>query len=212
MKLYDYYRSSAAYRVRIALNIKQLSYEQLPISLIDNEHNSDGYTSVNPHALVPGLQLERSGDTSVLGQSIAIIEYLDECYPEPPLLPALPLEKARCREISLAIACDIHPLNNLRILNYLNTELGVNQNEKMVWYHHWLSRGFQTLERLISHQNTSFCCSEHPTMADLCLIPQLYNAKRFGFDTSSYPALLNIERRCFTLTPFIQAHPDNQSI
>ncbi|PSW19997.1 maleylacetoacetate isomerase [Photobacterium sanctipauli] len=209
MKLYDYYRSSASYRVRIALNLKQLAYDQRPVSLLDNEQNSASYTAINPNGLVPGFS-DDADSTGVLGQSIAIIEYLDECYPEPPLLPQNAFDKARCREISLAIACDIHPLNNLRVLNYLNTEFGVNQNEKMVWYHHWLQRGFQAIESLISRQNTTFCCGNSPTMADICLVPQLYNAKRFGFDTSRYQHLLEIEQRCLELPAFVKAHPDNQ--
>ncbi|GHA40223.1 maleylacetoacetate isomerase [Photobacterium aphoticum] len=234
MKLYDYYRSSAAYRVRIALNIKQAHYQSETISLLDNDQNAAAYSAINPHRLVPGFSPdlssnETSGETcdethnevnnttsGVLGQSLAIIEYLDERYPEPPLLPHDLWQKARCREMALTVACDIHPLNNLRVLNYLNTELGVQQNEKMIWYHHWLARGFQTLEALVSREHASrqhqpFCCGDTPTMADLCLIPQLYNAKRFGFDTRPYHHLVEIEQRCLALPAFIAAHPDNVS-
>ncbi|MCW8330227.1 maleylacetoacetate isomerase [Photobacterium sp. SDRW27] len=206
MKLYDYYRSSASYRVRITLNLKGLNYEQCPVSLLDNEQSSAHYTALNPSALVPGLNT----DHGVLGQSIAIMEYLEDICPEPSIFPESKWEKAKCREIALAIACDIHPLNNLRVLNYLNTEFGVNQNEKMVWYYHWLSRGFQTLESLLSQNKYRFCCADSPTMADICLIPQLYNARRFGFDVSPYPILLNIEQQCQRLDAFIKAHPDNQ--
>lgn len=208
MKLYDYYRSSASYRVRIALNIKGLDYEQVPVSLIDNEQHDEAYTTLNPSGLVPGWEDENNG-IGILGQSLAIIEYLNERYPEPPLLPDNLWQKAKCREIALTIACDIHPLNNLRVLNYLNTELGVKQNEKMIWYHHWLKRGLQSLEVLVSQHNYPYCCGTEPTLADLCLIPQLYNASRFGFDTSHYPRLLNIEARCQLLPAFIAAHPDN---
>lgn len=215
MKLYDYYRSSASYRVRIALNLKGLSYEQVAISLLDKEQNSAAYSALSPNQLVPGFSrgdTNESGfeDTAVLGQSLAIIEYLDECYPEPTLLPSDPWHKAQCREIALIVACDIHPLNNLRVLNYLNSELGVNQNEKMIWYHHWLKQGFQSLESLSSRYKTRFTCTDTPSLADICLIPQLYNAKRFGFDTTHYPRLLEIEQKCLALPAFQQAHPDSQ--
>ena len=215
MKLYDYYRSSASYRVRIALNLKGLSYEQVAISLLDKEQNSAAYSALNPNQLVPGFarrETTDSGaeDTAVLGQSLAIIEYLDECYPEPALLPSDPWHKAQCREIALIVACDIHPLNNLRVLNYLNSELGVNQNEKMVWYHHWLKQGFLSLESLSSRYKTQFLCTDTPSLADICLIPQLYNAKRFGFETKHYPRLLEIEQKCLALPAFQQAHPDSQ--
>lgn len=223
MKLYDYYRSSASYRVRIALNIKGLDYQQVAVSLLDNEQRSAAYSALNPSQLVPGFSPAETvpadasategnsgGDTGILGQSLAIIEYLDECYPEPALLPSDPWHKAQCREIALVVACDIHPLNNLRVLNYLNSELGVSQNEKMIWYHHWLRQGFQSLETLSRRYHTQFTCTETPSLADICLIPQLYNAKRFGFDTKHYPRLLEIEQRCLQLPPFQQAHPDNQ--
>ncbi|PSU36408.1 maleylacetoacetate isomerase [Photobacterium lutimaris] len=217
MKLYDYYRSSASYRVRIALNMKGLSYEQVAVSLLDKEQNSAAYSALNPSQLVPGFCRNTNNsekgspeDTAVLGQSLAIIEYLDECYPDPSLLPSEPWHKAQCREIALIVACDIHPLNNLRVLNYLNSDLGVNQNEKMIWYHHWLKQGLQSLENLSSRYNTPFTCTDTPSLADICLIPQLYNAKRFGFETNSYPRLLEIEQRCLALTAFQKAHPDNQ--
>ncbi|MGF1715603.1 maleylacetoacetate isomerase [Photobacterium chitinilyticum] len=207
MKLYDYYRSSASYRVRIALNLKGLNYEQCPVSLLDNEQCSASYTTLNPSALVPGLDTDRG----MLGQSIAIMEYLEDCYPEPSIFPSSRWEKAKCREISLSIACDIHPLNNLRVLNYLHSEFGVNQNEKMIWYHHWLSRGFQTLEALLSSDTHHFCCGDTPTMADICLLPQIYNARRFGFDVGPYPTLLRIEQHCLHLEAFVHAHPDAQT-
>ncbi|MCQ1059223.1 maleylacetoacetate isomerase [Photobacterium sp. DNB23_23_1] len=217
MKLYDYYRSSASYRVRIALNMKGLSYEQVVISLLDKEQNSAAYSALNPNQLVPGFcrntdnsEKSSSEDTAVLGQSLAIIEYIDECYPEPPLLPSDPWHKAQCREIALIVACDIHPLNNLRVLNYLNSDFGVNQNEKMIWYHHWLKQGLQSLENLSNRYNTLFTCTDTPSLADICLIPQLYNAKRFGFETNNYPRLLEVEQRCLALAAFQKAHPDNQ--
>ena len=206
MKLYDYYRSSASYRVRITLNLKGLSYDLCPVSLLEHEQNSAAYTSLNPSGLVPGLKTEHG----ILGQSLAIMEYLEDICPDPSIFPDSKWGKARCREIALAIACDIHPLNNLRVLNYLNSEFGVDHNEKMVWYYHWLSRGFHTLETLLSPRAHPFCCGDHPTMADICLIPQLYNARRFGFDLSPYPVLREIEQECQKMKAFIKAHPDNQ--
>ncbi|KLV07952.1 maleylacetoacetate isomerase [Photobacterium ganghwense] len=214
MKLYDYYRSSASYRVRIALNLKGLEYAQQPVSLLDNEQNSTTYTALNPSGLVPGFIPDPAAgsenDGELLSQSLAIIEYLDERYPEPPLLPSEPWQKAKCREIAFAIACDIHPLNNLRVLKYLTGPLAIDESEKMAWYHHWLKQGLQSLEVMVSRHSHPFCCGDEPSLADICLIPQLYNAKRFGFDLSHYPRLLDIEARCQALPAFIAAHPDNQ--
>ncbi|MDX1301500.1 maleylacetoacetate isomerase [Photobacterium sp.] len=213
MKLYDYSRSSASYRVRIAFNLKGLSYQQCPVSLLDSEQKSARYLSLNPNGLVPCLDT----DQGVLGQSLAIIEYLEETYPEHALLPADPWLRAQCRSLAQLIACDIHPLNNLQVLNYLNSEFGTNKNEKMVWYHHWLARGCQALETIIVNNRTRdnasdlFCCGDSPTLADICLVPQLYNANRFGFDLSPYPTLVRIDHHCQQLDAFIQAHPDNQS-
>lgn len=209
--LYDYYRSSASYRVRIALNLKGLtkdkSYEQFPISLIDNEQNSSDYATVNPNGLVPSVKT----DHGILSQSLAIIEYLDETYPDSPLLPNDPWQKAQCRSFALLIACDIHPLNNLRVLNYLNSDLGINQNEKMVWYFHWLERGFQALEAMLSRSSSfeqTFCFGNHATLADICLIPQIYNAKRFDFDMTKYPNLSLVDQYCQQIDAFKLAHPD----
>ncbi|WP_261858764.1 maleylacetoacetate isomerase [Photobacterium sanguinicancri] len=207
MKLYDYYRSSASYRVRIALHLKGLSYDAVPISLIDGEHQNDDYRHTNPNQRVPSLENENGP----LGQSLAIIEYLNEIHPDPKLLPSDPWKKAQCRSLAMLIACDIHPLNNLQVLNYLNTELGVNQNEKMVWYHYWLSRGLSAFEQLLMQRPTptDFCCGDQPTLADLCLIPQIYNARRFNFDLDPFPLINDIERTCQLLPAFQLAHPDH---
>ncbi|UTV30377.1 maleylacetoacetate isomerase [Photobacterium atrarenae] len=207
MELFDYFRSSASYRVRIALNLKGLDYTLSPVSLLANEQTDASYTAINPSALVPGLRTEQG----MLGQSVAILEYLEERYPEPPILPRGTWEKAKCRELALTVACDIHPLNNLRVLNYLSRQLGVEQAEKTVWYHHWLKLGFQTLESLLASQEQPFCCGNQPTMADICLIPQLYNARRFELDLAPYPTLIKIEQQCQQLEAFRRAHPDAQS-
>ncbi|UXI03772.1 maleylacetoacetate isomerase [Photobacterium sp. TY1-4] len=206
MELFDYFRSSASYRVRIALNLKGLDYDLNPVSLLANEQQAARYTSLNPSALVPGLRTEHG----MLGQSVAILEYLEEQYPEPSILPGSAWEKAKCRELALTVACDIHPLNNLRVLNYLSRQLGVEQTEKTVWYHHWLTLGFQTLESLLEPQDHPFCCGDQPTLADICLIPQLYNARRFELDLSPFPTLTRIEQQCQQLEAFRRAHPDAQ--
>ncbi|OAN11047.1 maleylacetoacetate isomerase [Photobacterium jeanii] len=206
MKLYDYYRSSAAYRVRITLNLKRLEYEAIPISLLDGEQFSENYLQLNPNQRVPCLDTEHG----TLSQSLAIIEYLDELHPQPALLPADPWQKAQCRSLSLLIACDIHPLNNLAVLNYLNSEWQIQQTEKMIWYHHWLKRGFTAFEHHLMHRTmpTDFCCGDTPTLADICLIPQVYNALRFDFDLTPFPLIQDIHRACEQLPAFQQAHPD----
>ena len=205
MKLYDYIRSTAAYRVRIALNLKGLDYQSIPVSLLEDEQNDDSYKSVNASGLVATLVI----DHHVLAQSLAIIEYLDDAFPESPVLPSSPLEKALCRSIALDIACDIHPLNNLRVLKYLTNDLAHSESEKMNWYFHWLTKGFDALEGKLSTVRTPFCCGEQPTLADICLVPQLFNARRFNFDLSPYPTLVRIEANCLSLAAFSNASPSN---
>lgn len=203
MKLYDYIRSTAAYRVRIALNLKGLDYQSIPVSLLENEQNNARYQSVNASGLVPTLEI----DKQALAQSLAIIEYLEDVFPNTPLLPNTPLEKAFCRSIALDIACDIHPLNNLRVLKYLTDTLAHSEPEKMAWYFHWLKKGLDALESKLSNVHSSFCCGEQPTLADICLVPQLFNARRFDFDLTPYPTLVRIEGNCLSLAAFSNASP-----
>lgn len=210
MKLYDYYRSTASYRVRIALNIKNISYETLPVHLINNggEHHSPEYLKLNPQGLVPTL--DENGH--ILSQSLAIIEYLEEMNPSPPLLPQTPLGRAQVRSIAFSIACDIHPLNNLRVLGRLRTEFHASEQQVREWYHHWLKEGFDALEsrlELMPHKNR-VCYGSDVTMADICLIPQVYNAHRFEFPMDNYPAINEIYAYCLTLTPFKDAAPQER--
>ncbi|MFC3458081.1 maleylacetoacetate isomerase [Massilia haematophila] len=210
MKLHTYYRSSASYRVRIALNLKGLAADPSYVHLSKNggEQFGAAFDSVNPQHLLPVLE----DDGLVLPQSLAIIEYLDETRPEAPLLPADPKGRARVRALSQAIAADIHPINNLRVLKYLSEQLGVSADQKNAWYRHWVALGLEALERqLAGHPATGrFCHGDTPTMADCCLVPQLYNARRFECDLSGYPTLLAIDARCAALPAFAGALPDVQ--
>ncbi|OOE38624.1 maleylacetoacetate isomerase [Salinivibrio kushneri] len=204
MLLYDYSKSTAAYRVRIALGLKGLSYQRETVSLLDKHQQSDAYRSLNPAGLVPTLV---DGDVT-LSQSLAIIEYLDERYPQVKLLPSDPVQKAQCRSLALDIACDVHPLNNLRVLQYLTGPFGHSDDDKITWYHHWLKQGFDGLEAKLQGLDSPFIGGEAPNLADICLVPQLFNARRFAFDLTAYPTLTRIEAQCQTLDAFIQAHPD----
>ncbi len=210
MKLHTYYRSSASYRVRIALNLKGLAAEPSYVHLSKNggEQFGAAFDSLNPQHLLPVLE----DDGLVLPQSLAIIEYLDETRPEAPLLPADPKGRARVRALSQAIVADIHPINNLRVLKYLSEQLGVSADQKNAWYRHWVALGLEALERqLAGHPATGrFCHGDTPTMADCCLVPQLYNARRFECDLSGYPTLLAIDARCAALPAFADALPDVQ--
>ncbi|MDO4696866.1 MAG: maleylacetoacetate isomerase [Neisseria sp.] len=209
MKLYSYYRSSAAYRVRIALNLKQLPYEISTVHLLRNggEQKTTEYAAVNPQQLVPTL--EDKG--LLLTQSLAIIEYLDEAYPKTPLLPADSAGRAKVRILSHLIACDVHPLNNLRVLQYLKNCLGVGEQDKNTWYAHWIRQGLEAFEQHLKEPSAGrFCYGDTPSMADCCLIPQLYNARRFQIDLSPYPNILRIEQECAGLPAFQTAAPENQ--
>jgi len=209
--LYTYFRSTAAYRVRIALNLKQLGYSPHFIHLVRDggEQHSESYRDINLQGLVPTLI---DGDTKVT-QSLAIIEYLEECYPSTPLLPTKPALRAQIRSLAQQVCCDIHPLNNLRVLNYLRTEMKQDEATRHHWYQHWIAEGLAALERLLTrdgeHQNPC-CFGDAPTIADLCLIPQLYNARRFSCDTRDYPTLIKIDEHCMTLAAFQQASPEQQ--
>lgn len=209
LALYSYFRSSAAFRVRIALNVKGLKPEMHFVHLRKNEQHSEVYKRVNPLGLVPALV----SDGDVIGQSLAIIEYLDEIAPEPPLMPKDAKGKARVREIALGVACDIHPIANLRVLQYLKNKMGADEGALLEWQRHWIHEGLIALEQLLAKDPATgkFCHGDQPTMADVCLIPQLYNAKvRVGMDLSSYPTLLRIEEAAYKLPAFVGARPENQ--
>jgi len=210
MKLYGYFRSSAAYRVRIALNLKGIAYESLPIHLTrgGGEQLAPAYRKLNPQALVPVLL----DGARTLTQSLAIIEYLEETHPQPPLLPNEPGGRARVRSLALAVACEIHPLNNLRVLNYLSGKLGVDDAAKRAWYHHWIAEGLGALEAMMANDPAtgSFCHGDAPGLADCCLVPQLANARRFQCDVAPYPTLLRIEANCQALEAFQRAAPARQ--
>ncbi|QBE64334.1 maleylacetoacetate isomerase [Pseudoduganella lutea] len=211
MKLHTYFRSSAAYRVRIALNLKGIEAELLPVHLLKDGGQQFGtaYDALNPQHLVPLLE----DDGLVLPQSLAIIEYLDETHPQLPLLPPDARGRARVRALSQAIACDIHPIDNLRVLKYLSDTLGVTPEQKSAWYRHWVALGLEALERQVAGAGDTglFCHGDTPTMADCCLVPQLYNARRFDCDLDPYPTLTAIARRCEALPAFIAASPENQA-
>ena len=210
MKLYTYFRSSAAYRVRIALNLKGLAYDALPVHLLRNggEQLTDAYRAVNPSMLLPTLD----DDGSVFGQSLAIIEYLEETNPQAPLLPPDAAGRARVRALALTVAADTHPLGNLRVLKYLKNEIGVSEEVKLEWQQHWLRTGMATLESyLASDTHTGrFCHGDMPTLADCCLVPQVFSAQRFGVDLSPYPTITRIHANCAALPAFQQAHPSQQ--
>jgi maleylacetoacetate isomerase len=210
IRLYGYFRSSAAYRVRIALNLKGLAYERAYVHLSrgGGEQFRPDYVRLNPQALVPTLD----DDGTVLTQSLAIIEYLDETVPEPPLLPADPAGRARVRALALAVACDIHPLNNLRVLKYLTDELGEDDAARNLWYRHWVERGLGAVEAMVAgHAATGpFCHGDAPGLADIFLVPQIANARRYDCDLAGCPTLVGIEEACLALPAFADAAPANQ--
>jgi maleylpyruvate isomerase len=210
LKLYSYFRSSAAYRVRIALNLKGLAYETLPVHLLRNggEQRSAAYQGRNPQGLVPFLDTDEGG----VGQSLAILEYLEERQPAPALLPSSSTLRAQVRAFALHIACDIHPLNNLRVLQYLTGTLGISEDAKLAWIRRWLADGFRALEADLAQRNPDgpYCFGEQLTFADVCLVPQWFNAERFQCDVSPYPRLAAVVKACNELPAFQAAHPSRQ--
>ena len=207
MQLFTFFRSSAAYRVRIALNFKGIAYESVPVDLRPGEHRRPEYLARNPQGLVPAL----ADGGAVIGQSLAILEYLEETHPQPPLLPREPLARAQVRAMALAIACDLHPLNNLRVLNYLRGPLGQDEQSVNAWYRHWIGVVFAGLEvqaRASSDARTLF--AGHVTLADVCLVPQLFNARRFQCDLAPFPTLTAVGAHLESLPAFAQAAPAAQ--
>jgi maleylpyruvate isomerase len=207
MKLYSYFRSSAAYRVRIALNLKGIAYETASIHLVkDGGHNRrPEYRAVNPQMRVPAL-VTPSGE--VLIQSLAIIDYLDETHPNPPFLPKDPIARARTRALADIVACDIHPLNNTSPLRYLKRAMHQEQGAIDAWYHHWVTEGFEALEALVSPG--PYCCGGEVTIADICLVPQVYNARRLKVPLDKFPKIVAIDAACLALPAFDRARPENQ--
>ncbi len=210
MILYGYPLSSASYRVRIALALKGLEVDTVTKRLRRGEHRQGDFLQLNPQGFVPALGLD---DGEVLTQSIAIIEYLDEAHPHPPLLPQAPVARARVRSLSQLIACDVHPLNNLRVLQYLEAQLGLAQSARDAWYHHWVHAGFAALEQALARDSSAgrFCHGESPTMADVCLVPQVFNARRFAVDLSPYPRIVAIDTACREIAAFAAAAPQRQA-
>jgi maleylacetoacetate isomerase len=206
--LYEYCRSSAAYRVRIALNLKGVDYESRPVNLLESEQRSDDYRALNPQGFVPMLEI----DGHRLTQSLAILGYLDQRYPNQPFLPTAAADRAQVVAMAALVACDIHPLNNLRVLKYLKNELGHSQEEVDRWYAHWISEGLPALEALAAPTAGQFLYGDAPTGADICVVPQLYNARRFNVPLDAYPTLLRADENANRLEAFAAAHPDRQKV
>jgi maleylacetoacetate isomerase len=210
MKLYSFFRSSASYRVRIALNLKNIPYDQAPIHLRrgGGEQLMPAYTAINPQALVPALD----DDGKILTQSLAIIEYLEEKYPQPPILPTDPADKALVRSMAMVIACEVHPIQNLRVLNYVKATYNQTDAQVNHWAQHWIDLGLGALEQIITAQPNrgKFCFADTPTLADICLVPQLGNARRYGCDPAKYPAIVEIEKNCMAIPAFASAAPEKQ--
>lgn len=207
MKLYTYFRSSAAFRVRIALNLKGLAYQPVFVHLAKGEHRAAAYAKVNPQALLPTLELD---DGTRLTQSLAIIEYLDEKHPQPELVPREPIARARVRSLSYLIASEIHPVNNLRVLQHLKRALGQSEDQINSWYRHWIGDGLAKLEAELAGAKGRFCHADSPTMADCCLVPQIFNAKRYQSDLTPYPNTMRVFDSCMKLDAFEHAQPAKQ--
>jgi maleylacetoacetate isomerase len=216
LKLYTYFRSSSAYRVRIALNLKQVEYESVFVHLVRDggEHKKPDYLNKNPQGLVPLLEIAEDAGTpaTYLSQSLAMMEYLEEVYPEPALLPENPLARARVRSLTQTVVSEIQPLNNLRVPTYLVSEFKIKEEQKLGWTQHWVKLGFTALEKMLvdSPQTDQYCHGDTPTIADCCLIPQVYNAQRFNCPMEDYPTIQRINENCLALPAFSQAAPENQ--
>jgi maleylpyruvate isomerase len=210
LRLYSYFRSSAAYRVRIALNLKELEYSVVPVHLLreGGQHHSPEYVARNPAELVPTLEV----GSAVLTQSLAILEYLEDAFPTPPLLPADPLGRARVRALALTVACEVHPLNNLRVLSYLKGEFGIVEESRNAWYRHWVDLGFAAFERLLMSDSRTgvYCHGDTPTVADCCLVPQVFNAERLRCPLEAYPTINRVVANCRQLAAFQRARPEAQ--
>ncbi|MGD9507987.1 MAG: maleylacetoacetate isomerase [Geminicoccaceae bacterium] len=206
MRLYDYWRSSSAYRVRIALRLKGIEYQQLPVNLRQGVQRTLDYLAHNRQGLVPALE---AGETT-LTQSLAIIEWLDEIHPEPPLLPSGAEDRALVRSLAQQLACEIQPLGNLRVLLYLKNRLGLDDRDVNGWYRHWIAEGFASLEQRLAASAGSYCVGERVTLADLCLVPQVYNARRYSCDLDPYPTIRRIDAACQKLPAFAEAKPERQ--
>ena len=204
--LHDYYRSSAADRVRIALNLKGIEYESRAVNLVEGEQRASAYRALNPQGFVPMLEI----DDHRLTQSLAILVYLDQRFPEPPLMPDDIADQAHVRALALTIACDIHPLNNLRVLKYLGGKLGQAQAARDQWYAHWITEGFEALEAMAAQRSGRFLFGNSPGLADICLVPQMYNARRFNVPVDNYPTLVRADASANALPAFAEAHPDVQ--
>ncbi|MGH8216499.1 MAG: maleylacetoacetate isomerase [Rhodanobacteraceae bacterium] len=209
--LYSYWRSSAAYRVRIALNLKGMDYAIAPVHLVKDggEQHQDAYRAINPQQLIPTL----ADGGKVLRESLAIIEYLEEAYPDTPrLLPPDPVSRARVRALAQMVACDIHPIGNLRVLQYLQGEIGINDEQKLAWSRHWIEVGFEAIEAVLAGDGHAgkFCEGDAPTIADCCLVPQVYNARRFGVSLGRYPTIVRVDEACVALDAFSSAAPEAQ--
>jgi maleylacetoacetate isomerase len=205
LTLHSAWRSSAAYRVRIGLNLKGLAYDIAPVNLVANQHQSPAFASLNPQQLLPALEV----DGRVLTQSLAILDWLDETVPAPPLLPADPFDRAQVRAMAQIVASDIHPVNNLRILRAL-TDLGVDEPGRQAWIGRWITDGFTALETMVARHGAGYAFGETPTLADCCLVPQVYNAERFKTDLTPFPALRAVAARCAEHPAFAAAHPNQQ--
>jgi len=204
--LYDYFRSSASYRARIALNLKGVDYELRPVSLVEGKQTEAAFRALNPQGLVPLLEI----DGHRITQSLAICNYLNSIVPDPPFMPADAAERAHVLALALTVACDIHPLNNLRVLKYLQSTFGVDDAAKDLWYRHWIEEGLAALEEMARPKAGAFLFGDAPTIADICLVPQLYNARRFSVPLTDYPTLRRADETASAHAAFAAAHPDRQ--